>query len=80
MKQAKELGASEASVAHGAKTAQEALVGVVQEVMNLTSSAPMSADETAKAELFKKAAPKGNSAGEIPSVIPSNNIPIVPQA
>ena len=80
MKQAKELGASEASVAHGAKTAQEALVGVVQEVMNLTSSAPMSADEAAKAELFKKAAPKGNSAGEIPSVIPSNHIPIVPQA
>jgi hypothetical protein len=80
MKQAKELGASEASVAHGAKTAQEALVGVVQEVMNLTNSAPMSADEQTKAELFKKAAPKGNSAGEVPSVIPSSHIPVIPQA
>lgn len=79
MKQAKELGASEASVAHGAKVAQQALVGVVQEVMNLTSNTPMSADEAAKAELFSKAAPKGNSAGEV-SALPLNQLPVIPQA
>ncbi len=74
MKQAKELGASEASIAQGARTAQEALVGIVQEVNNLTAGAPLSEEEQAKADLFKKAAPKGNSA---PVAVPP---PFVPQS